>query len=180
MLIQPDISSCPAWAVSPGEPLLKPETFLISLPSGEPLSSAGRMVENWTWEVVAMLWIIGAVCHKSAKRVCWLILLILPFSFFHPPLLYATLNRPSPSFFLIGLLWHLDYMPLIVHYFPRCSIICLCLKCHSPCISMTNSFTFSPYFPSLPSSVLYTIQERMCVCVCVHTYVSEPLLISSW
>lgn len=59
---QPDISSGPGHAASPRGPLTEPGTFLISLPSGEALQSAGGME--------AMLWIIEAVACTFPEKMC--------------------------------------------------------------------------------------------------------------
>ena len=67
---QPDISSGPGHAASPRGPLTEPGTFLISLPSGEALQSAGGIGERWEWGMEAMLWIIEAVARTFPEKMC--------------------------------------------------------------------------------------------------------------
>lgn len=59
-------------------------------------------------------------------------------------------------------------MPVIVPYFPRCSILCLCLKCHSPFspwLILSPFLLIFSFSPSPSSSVLFT-----CVRVCPYIF----------
>lgn len=60
-------------------------------------------------------------------------------------------------------------MPLIVHFPPpRCSILCLFLKCHSPYLAIANSTTLPPHFLIFTLSVL--LSALVCAWAPIHIW----------
>lgn len=166
MPIQLDSSSGPGWAVSPRGPPAQLWIFLIRLPSGMPPWIKGGMGGRWS--------------HAGDNRSCRSYIPRKSLLTDWANLVFSFLQSPPfptycPSSFLtISLLRHLHHMQCIVRCF-RCSASLFCVISVISRVSpiQNRSHSLFSHFD------IFHLAQRYSLTRAYHTYVNEPLLISS-